>query len=70
MIRPEPICNGSQCDMRKTCKHAQVPVWIRGKINSVKPGKSCGYYEEITGPSIADLVESGALPPPTRQAGR
>ena len=24
----------------------------------------------MTGPSIADLVESGALPPPTRQAGR
>lgn len=44
--RPEPRCNGGECDKRETCKHAIVSVWDDHKIYSVEAGDFCGFYVE------------------------
>ena len=41
------VCNGGECDRRKTCKHPHTPCWNNERIYPVKPGGHCGYYEEL-----------------------
>lgn len=43
----DTICNGGECDRRRTCVYTRTPHWNGQRIYAVKPGEPCDFYEEL-----------------------
>ena len=43
----DTVCNGGECDRRRTCVYTRTPHWNGQRIYAVKPGGHCGYYKEL-----------------------